>query len=218
MALLSLVVGVLYVVFGLLRMGFIARFFAKPVLDGFIVGLGIFIAVGQLHKLVGVSQGSGDTVRQFAHVFAEFGSWNWPTVVGVSALAILSALSRFAKKVPGALVVVVLGIFAVHLFDLGNDGVALVGSVPTGFHFVSWSGITWADIADMVPGALGIIVVGYAAVCCDRQVLRSAVQLPNRSEPGVDCLRSGKHWGRCAAGLHAHRQPVEVGCGSRSGR
>lgn len=162
MALLSLVVGVLYVVFGLLRMGFIARFFAKPVLDGFIVGLGIFIAVGQLHKLVGVSQGSGDTVRQFAHVFAEFGSWNWPTVVGVSALAILFALSRFAKKVPGALVVVVLGIFAVHLFDLGNDGVALVGSVPTGFHFVSWSGITWADIADMVPGALGIIVVGYA--------------------------------------------------------
>ncbi len=66
MALLSLVVGVLYVVFGLLRMGFIARFFAKPVLDGFIVGLGIFIAVGQLHKIVGVSQGSGDTVRQFA--------------------------------------------------------------------------------------------------------------------------------------------------------
>ena len=90
MALLSLVVGVLYVVFGLLRMGFIARFFAKPVLDGFIVGLGIFIAVGQLHKIVGVSQGSGDTVRQFAHVFAEFGSWNWPTVaVGVSALVIL---------------------------------------------------------------------------------------------------------------------------------
>jgi high affinity sulfate transporter 1 len=163
MAVLSLVVGLLYVVFGLLRMGFIARFFAKPVLDGFIVGLGIFIAVGQLHKIVGVSQGSGDTVRQFAHVFAEFGSWNWPTVaVGVSALVILFALARYAKKVPGALAVVVLGILGVHLFDLGNDGVALVGSVPTGFNFVSWTGITWADIGDMVPGALGIIVVGYA--------------------------------------------------------
>jgi high affinity sulfate transporter 1 len=163
MAVLSLVVGVLYIVFGLLRMGFIARFFAKPVLDGFIVGLGIFIAVGQLHKIVGVSKGSGDTVRQFAHVFAEFGSWNWPTVaVGVGALAILFALGRFAKKVPGALVTVVLGILVVHLFDLANHGVDLVGSVPTGFHFVSWAGITWNDIAQMVPGALGIIVVGYA--------------------------------------------------------
>ena len=47
-ATLALVVGVLYLVGGLLRLGFIARFFARPVLDGFIVGLGIFIAVGQL--------------------------------------------------------------------------------------------------------------------------------------------------------------------------
>ena len=61
-AALSLLVGVLYLIGGFIRLGFIARFFAKPVLDGFIVGLGIYIAVGQLHKLVGIPSPSGDTV------------------------------------------------------------------------------------------------------------------------------------------------------------
>ncbi len=71
-AALSLLVGVLYLIGGLLRLGFIARFFAKPVLDGFIVGLGIYIAVGQLHKLVGIPSPSGDTVAVFVRDIAAF--------------------------------------------------------------------------------------------------------------------------------------------------
>jgi sulfate permease, SulP family len=163
MAALSILVGLLYIVAGLLRMGFIARFFATPVLDGFIVGLGLYIAVGQLPKLVGVSKGTGDTLRQAAHVFAEIGSWSWPTVaIGVGCLFVLFGLARVVPKVPGALVVAVVSILLVNVFDLTAHDVDVVGSVPTGFHFVTWSGLTFNDIARMIPGALGIIVVGYA--------------------------------------------------------
>ncbi len=162
-AALALLVGVLYVAFGLLRMGFIARFFARPVLDGFIVGLGLYIAVGQLYKLFGAPKPSGNTVEKFWDVVTSIGDWNWTTtVVGLTSLAILFGLARFAPKVPGALVVVVLGIAATSVFDLASDGVSLVGAVPTGYHFASWSGVTIDDLWSMIPGALGIIVVGFA--------------------------------------------------------
>ncbi len=162
-AALAILVGVLYIVLGLLRMGFIARFFAKPVLDGFIVGLGLYIAVGQLYKVVGVPKPSGNTVEKFWDVLTSVDDWNGATViVGFASLAILFGLAKFAPKVPGALVVVVLGIAATSAFDLTAHGVAIVGTVPTGFHFVSWSGVSLDDLWEMIPGALGIIVVGFA--------------------------------------------------------
>ena len=162
-AALALMVGVLYIAFGVLRMGFIARFFARPVLDGFIIGLGLYIAVGQLYKIFGAPKPSGNTVQKFWDVMTSVADWNWTTtIVGLTSLAILFTLARYAPKVPGALVVVVLGIAATSVFDLASDGVALVGTVPTGYHFVSWSGVTVDDLWSMVPGALGIIVVGFA--------------------------------------------------------
>ena len=162
-AALAILVGVLYVVLGLLRMGFIARFFAKPVLDGFIVGLGLYIAVGQLYKVVGAPKPSGNTVQKFWDVLTSIDEWNGATViVGAASLVLLFGLARFAPKIPGALVVVVLGIAATSAFDLASHGVAIVGAIPTGFHFVPWSGVSMDDLWEMVPGALGIIVVGFA--------------------------------------------------------
>ena len=55
-------VGVIYIAGGLARMGFVARFFARPVLEGFIVGLGLYIAIGQVPKVVGIEKPSGDTL------------------------------------------------------------------------------------------------------------------------------------------------------------
>jgi SulP family sulfate permease len=162
-ATLALIVGGLYLVGGLLRFGFIARFFAKPVLDGFIVGLGIFIVVGQLPKLVGVEKADGNTVRQLASVIGDIGSWDLLTVaVGVASLAILLILARVLPRVPGALVVAVLAILVTQTFDLAQHGLAIVGPVPTGFKFVPWTGVTWDAFVDMLPGALGILIVGFA--------------------------------------------------------
>jgi high affinity sulfate transporter 1 len=162
-AVLSLLVGVLFIVLGLLRMGWISHFFAKPVLDGFIVGLGLFIAIGQLNKLVGVEKPSGNTVQQLWGVVTDLGGWSWTTVaVSAASLAVLFLLPRALPRVPGAIVVLVVGIGVAAAFDLGEHGVALVGSVPTGYGFVPWSAVTVDDVVDMVPGALAIVVVAFA--------------------------------------------------------
>jgi len=162
-AVLALLVGGLYVLAGLLRMGFIARFFAKPVLEGFILGLGIYMVVGQIYKVVGAPKPSGTTFQALWADLTSISEWNWTTVaVGTASLVVLFGLAKFAPKVPGALVVVVAGIAATALLSLENHGVEVVGSVPTGFAFVPWSGLTFDQVWAMVPGALGIIVVGYA--------------------------------------------------------
>ena len=162
-AALSLLVGVLYLIGGLLRLGFIARFFAKPVLDGFIVGLGIYIAVGQLHKLVGIPSPAGDTVEVFVRDIVAFPSWQpWTVAVGFLSLAALFAMARFTPRVPGALVVVVLSILATKALDLTAHGVAVVGSVPTGFSFAPWDTLTVDDVVGLMPGAIAVVIVGFA--------------------------------------------------------
>jgi sulfate permease, SulP family len=162
-AALTLMVGVIYIVGGLARMGFIARFFARPVLDGFIVGLGLYIAIGQLPKLVGIEKPSGDTLSVLVKTVADIGSWGWSTVaIGVIGLAVLFALARLVPKLPGVIVVVILAVLTTKLFDLQADGVAVVGDVPTGFAFVSFSSVSGSELVDVLPGALAIVIVGLA--------------------------------------------------------
>lgn len=162
-AVLSLMVGAIYLLLGVARMGFLARFFAKPVLDGFIAGLGLYIAIGQLPKLVGIEKPSGDTVAIAVRTLSDIGNWQWWTVaVGVLSLAGLFALARFVPKVPAVLVVVALAIAAVHALDLEGKGVAVVGTIPTGFDFVPWSGIGWHQLLELLPGAFAIVIVGFA--------------------------------------------------------
>src|SRR6478735_4914146 len=110
---LTLMVGVLYVAGGLARMGFIARFFARPVLDGFIVGLGLYIAIGQLPKVVGLAKPAGDTLAVFVRTLTNVGDWELSTViVGAIGLAALFALARFAPKLPGVIIVVAVAVLA----------------------------------------------------------------------------------------------------------
>ncbi|WP_238445702.1 SulP family inorganic anion transporter [Salsipaludibacter albus] len=166
-AALAVLVGVLYVLAGLLRLGFVANFFAKPVLDGFIAGLGLYIAVGQLPKLVGIESPDGNTVLKAVRTVAEIGDWSvLAAVVGVAALVLLFGLERFAPRLPGALLVAAAGIAVTAVFGLadvdGGGGLAIVGEVPTGFSPVSWDGVTLDAVVAMVPGALGILVVGFA--------------------------------------------------------
>jgi SulP family sulfate permease len=162
-AVLALVVGVIYVLGGLTRLGWIEHLFARPVLDGFIIGLGLFVAVGQLPKLVGIEKPSGNTIAVFVRTLTDLGDWNWTAVVlGVTALAVLFGFKRWLPRIPAAIVVVVASILCVNVLDLSAHGVKLVGQVPTGFHFVSYTSLSWHDVWAVVPGAVAIVLVGFA--------------------------------------------------------
>ena len=121
---LALVTGVLALVAGLLRLGFLASFISEPVLKGFIIGLALTIMVGQLPKLFGVEKEDGNFFEQAWDFLAYLGDTQWRTLlVGVGSLALVLVLREVAPRVPGSLVAVILGVLLVELFDLDANGV-----------------------------------------------------------------------------------------------
>src|SRR5512136_2479653 len=82
-----LVTGLVFLFAGLARLGFITQFLSKPVMSGFVLGLAIFVAVGQLNKLFGVPKPEGNTVEKLVGIIKELPQANWAAfAVGAVAL------------------------------------------------------------------------------------------------------------------------------------
>jgi MFS superfamily sulfate permease-like transporter len=111
---LAITAGVIAVIAGPLRLGFIANFISEPVLKRFIIGLALTIIVGQLPKLFGVEKGSGDFFEQLRELVKQLGDTQVRTlVVGLISFAIVVGLRRFLPIIPGSLVAVAIGVGAV---------------------------------------------------------------------------------------------------------
>jgi sulfate permease, SulP family len=132
-AALALTVGVLLVAAGIARLGFISDFLSKSVVTGFVFGLAITIAIGQLPKLFGVPAASGNSFQQLSGLVAGLDQTNpWTLVLGVGALALIFLIKRFFPRIPAGLVALVLGILAVTIFNLDQKASALSASFPPG--------------------------------------------------------------------------------------
>ena len=130
---ITLVSGVVFLVLAVLRMGWIAQFLSRAVVTGFLFGAAIDVVVGELPKITGTSAEGSTPPQELWSWLGTLGDVNRATVVvGVVALVTVFGLRRIAPRVPGALVLVVGGLLATWLLDLGERGVALVGDVPRG--------------------------------------------------------------------------------------
>ncbi len=169
-AVITLVTGALFLLLALLRMGWIAQFLSRAVVTGFLAGAALDVAIGELPKLTGTSA-DGDTAWQ------ELGSWIGglgdvhPTtlLVGAAALAAILALRFYRPKVPGALALVVGGLAAAHLFDLGSQEVALVGAVPGGLPAPQIPSLDLiADhLSVIVIASLALLLIGFSQTAGD---------------------------------------------------
>ncbi len=160
---LALVTGVIALVAGLLRLGFIANFISEPVLKGFIIGLALTIIVGQLPKLFGIEGGDGNFFEKLWAFVTGLGDAQGPTlVVGLTSLAIVVGLREIWPKVPAPLVAVAFGIAAVGLFDLADRGVAIVGDVEAGLPALGLPGAPLSSYLAIAPAAVGVMLGGFA--------------------------------------------------------
>ncbi len=160
---LAITAGVVLVVVGLLRLGWVAQFLSEPIVTGFVAGLVVLIVVGEIPALAGLAAPTGGILERIAVLVRDFGEFHGLTmVVGLTSLAVLFGGSRLAPRVPWSLIVLVGGIVVSTRLDLAEKGVKVVGDVPTGIPIPSipivdvslWSGI--------ITGGLAIAAVGIA--------------------------------------------------------
>jgi high affinity sulfate transporter 1 len=157
---LALMVGVIAVVAGVARLGFVSDLLSKPVRIGYMAGLAITIFFGQLPKLFGFSVDGGNLIADISAFLTNLDQTNlWALGIGTLSLVIILGLRRWAPHIPGILVAVVVAIAFSSLFDLASKGVAVVGVLPQGFPTPSFPAVDMADIPLLAAGALGITLV-----------------------------------------------------------
>jgi SulP family sulfate permease len=162
-ALLALLVGGMLLAAGLARAGFIADFFARPVLTGFVAGLALVIGVGQLSKLLGVAGGGTGFFGKLEEIVRQLDDASAITLaVGVVALTVMFLLRAYAPKVPGALVAVVFGVAATAVFHLDEHGVAIVGAIPDGLPSFAFPSFGLHDVVELLPDAVALALICFA--------------------------------------------------------
>ena len=219
---LVLLVGVIFVIAGVLRLGFITQFLSRPVMDGFVTGLAVFVAIGQLNKLFGVDKGEGNSFQKLWHVIESLPQANWTTfAVGASALALLFLLPRISRRIPAGLVVLFLYILISSLLDLsGRYGVEVVGELPQGLPTLTLPHVSATVALEMVLPAVGIVLVAYSeALAVAREFAeKNGYEVDPDQElraHGIANIVSGFLGGQIAAGSMSG-SAVKNGAGART--
>ena len=158
LVLLVLVVGIIFLLSGLMRLGFVVAFISHSVMTGFVFGLAIYIAVSQASKLFGLSRGHGETLYQLWHLVGQLGAANWVTfAIGAGALVLLYLIEARAPRAPAPLMIMAAGVLVVSVLRLGEEhGVQVVGIIHSGFPAVSLPKVDVDDVLDLLPGACAI--------------------------------------------------------------
>jgi sulfate permease, SulP family len=160
---LAILIGLLFLFFGILRMGWVASFISTPVMRGFIEGLVYVTIIGQIPHLLGIDGVSGNFFTKAWNVLQQLPDVSvGPVLTGVFCLTAMLLLRHFAPAVPAALVV--MAVATILIAQLGGEasGVHVVGNVPSGLPNLTLPKVDTTILRELMPGALAIVLVGYA--------------------------------------------------------
>ena len=169
-AAITLASGVLFLLLAVLRMGWIAQFLSRAVVTGFLFGAAIDVVIGELPKLTGTKATGSNPLQELWSWLGSLGDSSLVTVlVSVVALVVVFGVRVIAPKVPGALVLVVGGLLASWLFDLGSHGVALVGEVPRGLPTFQVPGtqVLSGHASTVAIAAVALVLIGFSQTAGD---------------------------------------------------
>lgn len=162
-SLLALIVGLVYILGYLTRLGFLANLLSKPILIGYMAGIAVIMITGQLGKVSGVSLEAETVLGEVQAFLTHLGQVHTPTLmVSILVLLFLFIIQSRFPKAPGPLLAVLLATLAVKLFHLDLIGVAVVGEIPAGLPQLALPQLSIDQTLPLVAAAIGIAVVGYS--------------------------------------------------------
>ena len=190
----ALMCGVILIAARVLRLGFIANFLSRSVLIGFLTGVGIQVAMGQVAGMFGVSDGSGTTLEKFANTLRAIaaGDTVYATLaVSIAVLVTIVGLGMVNKKIPGALIAVVGSIVLSEVLDLSARGVTTLGPIQGGLPTIGLPQdvITTDNIVALLPMVLSLFVVILAQSAATSRAY--AVKYGDSFEENVDLVGLG---------------------------
>jgi sulfate permease, SulP family len=182
-ATLSVLTGAILLAAGAFRLGFLADFISIPVLAGFKAGTGLLIISGQLGKVLGIEQTGENFFQKTWSALEQLGDVHWRTAaLAAGTVALLVAIKRWAPRAfPGALAAIVVGIALSAALDLDEEGVGVVGSVPSGL-----PGLELPDLGlleTLLPAAAGIALMSFV------ESIAAARAFVRRDDSAVDADR-----------------------------
>jgi high affinity sulfate transporter 1 len=160
---LAVLIGVFFLLFGILRMGWVAAFIPTPVMRGFIEGLVLVTIIGQVPHLLGLAGAHGGFFPKLWYVLQNLSHVSLaPALTGLLSLAAMQAFRHLAPRVPAALVVAVVATVIVGLIGGEAAGISVVGNLPSGLSHLRLPRFDLTTLQAVAPGALAIVTVGYA--------------------------------------------------------
>lgn len=161
---LGVLVGLILLLGGFLRLGFVTDLLSKPIRLGYLNAIALIVVVGQLPKLLGFSVDADNLIGEVWETLKAIADGDIDPIaagVGFGSLAIIVAFRIWIPKVPGVLVAVIVAIIVSAAFGLVDD-IGMVGALPEGMPLPSFGGVDWGDVAELIGPAAGIALIAFA--------------------------------------------------------
>ena len=159
-SLIALVSGAILLLARILRLGFLADFLSRTVLVGFLTGVGVQVAIGQIHEMLGIEANGHGFLRQTLFTLWHLNETHLPSaLIALTAVVVIVGFEFLAPRFPGALIAVVGMTAASAIRNWDGHGVRVVGEVPGGFPHLSVPHITFADVILVLPISFSCFIV-----------------------------------------------------------
>ena len=156
----ALVTGGMLFVARLARLSFLANFLSRTVLVGFLTGVGIQVAAGQLPDMLGVTAAGHQTLPKLVNTLRVLPHAHWGDVAtSIAVIAVVVVARWISRRIPGLLIAVIAAIIVSRVSGLAGHGVAVIGSVPRGLPSLGLPALGWHDAAALLGAAVSMFVV-----------------------------------------------------------
>jgi SulP family sulfate permease len=205
---LALMCGLLFFVFWLFRLAFLANFLSRAVLAGFSTGLGIEVLTNQARRILGaahLADGSGlgamaeqlhgamatsvDTTGYFVELIVLLESIPhanlYAVAIGLGTFIVVRLMKKYAPKAPAALITLILMTVIVAFFGLDQKGVKVLGAMPSGLPSLTLPDVSLSDYLRLLPGAMAVVGI---TLCEALLLVRSCSRKHNTKADGNQVL------------------------------
>ena len=161
-SLLALLAGIMLIAARLVKLGFLANFLSRTVLIGFLSGVGIQVAIGQLPDMLGIPAHGLSPVLELATDILQIPKANvYSLIISIAVLALVFGFKKISKRIPVALIVVICIIIVSYAFKLTSYGVSLLGQVPAGLPELGLPNVpmNWSLLQRLLPTAFSMFVI-----------------------------------------------------------